>query len=187
MQRLVVIGTSLGGMTALRVLFQGLTPNFPVPIAVVQHRHRGSDHSLANFLQSTTRLKIKEVEDKDEVISGYIYLAPADYHLLVEAGYFVLSTDEPVSFARPSIDVLFESAADAYAAGTLGVILTGANQDGAVGAAAIKACGGQVIVQEPAEAESAVMPTAAIARTAVDWILPLHKIVEHLNQWSVKA
>lgn len=177
---IVVVGTSLGGLTALKVLLGGLPKEFPLPIAVVQHRHKESEHSLSRFLQQFIELPIQEVEDKDELLSGRIYLAPADYHLLVEQGCFVLSTDEPVLYARPSIDVLFESAADAYAEKTIGVILTGANHDGAQGLARIKDCGGWTIVQDPVTAESAVMPKAAIAKTSVDAILPLEEIAPYL-------
>lgn len=176
---LIVIGASLGGLLALRDLLHRLQPDFSIPIAIAQHRHR-EQHRLIESLQQSSRLPLREVEDKDKLLPGQIYLAPANYHLLVELGYFQLSTDLPVSYARPSIDVLFESAADAYGRALVGVILTGANQDGAVGAAAIKAQGGQVLVQEPATAESAVMPTAAIAQ-GVDAVLALPELAEALN------
>lgn len=179
---LVVIGTSLGGLVALKTLLQRLKHNFPIPIAVVQHRHKNSGSIIRDLLQVSTILPIREVEDKDEIRSGYVYLAPPDYHLLVESNYFTLSIDEPVCYARPSIDVLFESAADAYGKQVVGIVLTGANQDGAAGAAAIKTKGGCLIVQTPATAESPVMPAAAIARTCPDWILPLPEIADRLNQ-----
>lgn len=181
MHRLIVMGASLGGMSALKTILQGLAANFPAPIAVVQHRHKASDNVMVHALQVSSALSIREVEDKDEVLPGWVYLAPANYHLLVEATHFVLSTDEPVCYARPSIDVLFESAAEAYAERTIGVILTGANQDGAIGAAAIKAQGGTIIVQEPTTAASAVMPTAALRQAEVDWVLPPTQIAERLN------
>ncbi len=179
---LIVIGTSLGGLAALRAILERLHPGFEVPIAIVQHRHRDSDVKLADFLQQTTSFRIQEVEDKDEIQPGRIYLAPADYHLLVEANSFSLSTDAPICFARPSIDVLFESAADSYGERLVGVILTGANQDGAAGTAAIKAQGGYAITQTPASAESPVMPLAAINKTQIDAVLPLNEISRHLNQ-----
>lgn len=173
---LIVIGTSLGGFSALKLILGKLPSAFPVPIAIVQHRHKESQTTLASYLQPLIPLPIREVEDKDEIAPGAIYLAPADYHLLVEPGYFTLTTDEPVCYARPSIDVLFESAADVYRDRVIGIVLTGANQDGAQGAALIKARGGRVIVQDPVTAESAVMPDAAIAATEVDAILPLTAI-----------
>jgi two-component system, chemotaxis family, protein-glutamate methylesterase/glutaminase len=184
--RLIVIGASLGGMTALKVLLQGLIQAFPIPIAIAQHRHKASENQIVEFLQRHTTLRVKEVEDKDGIAAGYVYLAPADYHLLVEADHFALSTDEPVSYARPSIDVLFESAADVYRDRTIGIILTGANQDGAAGSAAVKACGGVVMVQDPKSAQSPVMPQAVIARTTVDGVLSLPDIAHRLNQLACK-
>ncbi|MBD2088534.1 chemotaxis protein CheB [Microcoleus sp. FACHB-1515] len=178
--KLVVIGASLGGFSALKLILGKLPPAFSVPIAIVQHRHKESQTTLASYLQPLIPLPIREVEDKDEIAPGTIYLAPADYHLLVEFGYFTLTTDEPVCYARPSIDVLFESAADAYGDRVIGIILTGANQDGAQGAAAIKTKGGRVIVQDPSTAESPVMPDAAIAATQVDAIVPLTAIASTL-------
>lgn len=182
--QLLVIGTSLGGLSALQVLLSSLPAEFPLAVAIVQHRHRDSETSLAEFLQRYSALPVREVEDKDQIQTGHIYLAPADYHLLVEWGYFTLSIDEPVLFARPSIDVLFESAAEAYRSSTIGLILTGANQDGARGLARIKACGGWTIVQTPATAECPMMPAAAIAASSVDRILPLAKIAPYLIELS---
>ncbi len=177
---IVVIGTSLGGLSALKKVLKDLPRDFPLPIAIVQHRHKESDNTLSLFLQQFTPLPIQEVEDKDEILPGRVYLAPADYHLLVEPGYFALSTDGPVSYARPSIDVLFESAADVYAEQVIGVILTGANHDGSRGLVRIKMRGGLAIVQEPATAECRIMPEAAISAVAVDEVLPLSKIASHL-------
>ncbi len=174
--KIIVIGTSLGGLSALKNILVNLPSDFITPIAIVQHRHKDSDKTLQALLQEHTLLPIREVEDKQEILSGQIYLAPPDYHLLVELGYFALSTDEPVSFARPSIDVLFESAADIYAEQVIGVILTGANQDGKEGLKKVQAHGGITIVQEPATAECSIMPEAAIAAVAVDWIVSLSEI-----------
>ncbi|MGV0027532.1 chemotaxis protein CheB [Phormidesmis priestleyi] len=173
---LVVIGTSLGGLSALKKVIPEIPESFTVPIAIVQHRHHDSDHSLSQLLQRYSSLPICDVEDKEEILPGQIYIAPADYHLLIEPGHFALSTDEPVSFARPSIDVLFESAAEVYRHRVIGVLLTGANQDGAQGLATIKVQGGFTIVQDPATAESPIMPESAIATTLIDQVLPLSKI-----------
>ncbi|MEH2165274.1 MAG: chemotaxis protein CheB [Nostoc sp.] len=178
--QIVVIGTSLGGLSALKIVLGNLPSDFHVPIAIVQHRHKESSKTLQDLLQESTLLKIQEVEDKDEILPGHIYIAPADYHLLVEPGHFALSTDEPVSYARPSIDVLFESAADVYTEQVIGVILTGANQDGVQGLKKIKARGGITIVQEPATAESDIMPEAAISAITVDWILTLSNIASQM-------
>jgi len=173
--KLIVIGTSFGGLHALEVLLSGLPKSFPVAIAVVQHRHR-DNNTLPFFLQQHSALPLKEAEDKEMILPGRVYLAPTDYHLLVEVGSFALSTEAPVSYARPSIDVLFESASDAYTERVIGVILTGASDDGAEGLAKIKAHGGLTLVQEPATAESRMMPEAALAAVPVDWILPLEDI-----------
>lgn len=178
---LVVVGTSLGGLSALEILLKGLPRSFPASVAIVQHRHKDSNARLSEFLQSFSLLPLQDAVDKSAIVPGHVYLAPADYHLLVESvGRFALSTDMPVSYARPSIDVLFESAADAYGRHTIGVILTGSGRDGAAGLARIKAQGGLTLVQEPQTAESQMMPKAAIATTAVDWILPLADIAPRL-------
>src|SRR5579863_8586893 len=163
---MIVVGTSLGGLHALETLLHGLPPGFPIPVAVVQHRGP-EESSLASLLQLHCALPVAEVNDKDRVIAGRVYLAPADYHLLVEGGRFALSTDARVQHARPSIDVLFESAADTYHDRLLGVILTGASADGAAGALRIKHCGGRVVAQDPTSAEAPTMPRAAISAGGV--------------------
>jgi two-component system chemotaxis response regulator CheB len=173
---LVAVGTSLGGLSALRSMLQGVPGYFAVPIAIVQHRDRGSTDMLSRILQQGSALTVLEVEDKEPIRPGFVYLAPPNYHLLAESEYFSLSVDPPVAFARPSIDVLFESAAKVYAQSVIGVILTGANQDGAAGLAQIKAQGGTTIVQDPRTAECPIMPEAAIARSSVDYVLPLNQI-----------
>lgn len=177
---IVVIGASLGGLSALEVLLKGLPKKFPTAIVTVLHRHRHAHTSLSSALQPAIALPLQEVSDKVTVQPGQVYFAPADYHLLVEKGHLALSTDAPVTYARPSIDVLFESAATAYAQRTIGIILTGASRDGAYGLSRIKARGGRAIVQDPDTAECRVMPEAAIASTTVDWILPLPAIAPRL-------
>ncbi|MBH8551556.1 chemotaxis protein CheB [Nostocaceae cyanobacterium CENA357] len=174
--KIIVIGTSLGGLSALKKILINLPTDFLTPIAIVQHRHKDSGKTLQELLQEYTLLPIREVEDKEKILPGQIYLAPPDYHLLIEPDYFALSTDEPVSYARPSIDVLFESAADIYAEQVIGVILTGANEDGKQGLKKVKARGGITIVQEPTTAESSIMPKAAISAVAVDWIVSLSEL-----------
>jgi two-component system chemotaxis response regulator CheB len=186
--QVVVVGTSLGGMRALETLLGGLLYDFPLPIAVVQHR--GTDaqaqSQLTSLLQCHCALPVTEVSDKEPMIGGRVYLAPPDYHLLLDEGRrFALSVDERVLFARPSIDVLFESAADVYGDGVLGVVLTGASADGAHGAAHIKRRGGTVIVQDPRDAESPVMPQSVIRAGAADRVLPLDEIAPYLNVASV--
>ena len=173
---LIAVGTSLGGMNALVTVLRNLPGTFPVPMAVVQHRHRASNEGLPAFLRRQTDLKVVDAEDKQPISKGSVYLAPANYHLLVERGVFNLSVDEAVAYSRPSIDVLFESAADAYGKTLAAVVLTGANDDGARGAERIKKRGGFVIVQDPSTAEAPAMPQAAINRAKVDKILPLDRI-----------
>jgi two-component system chemotaxis response regulator CheB len=177
---LIAIGTSLGGLSALKALLKYIPTEFPAAMAIVQHRHRESDQELSSFLQKFTVLPVHEVEDKERIQPGHIYFAPADYHLLIEFGYFSLSVDAPVSYARPSIDVLLESAADAYGDRAIGVLLTGANQDGVRGLSRIKAQGGVAIVQDPSTAESPILPRAAIAAVSVDRVLPLTQIAPYL-------
>jgi two-component system chemotaxis response regulator CheB len=175
---LVVIGASLGGLGAVARLLASLPDGFPLPIAIVQHRAAATaGNDLAPMWQHATALRVAEVDDKAPIVPGQVHIAPADYHLLVETrGRFALSTDAPVQWARPSIDVLFESAADAYGHGVIGVILTGASADGSAGLSAIRRCGGCALVQQPSSAESDVMPRAAIAATAVNHVLELEEL-----------
>ena len=184
---LIVVGASLGGYDALAVLLGALPKAFPVPLAVVQHRSVDSDELLSVLLGRACRLPIAEVEDKQPILPGVVYLAPANYHLLVERNHFALSVDARVQYARPSIDVLFESAADAYRDTLIAVLLSGSNEDGASGIARVKARGGLTIVQDPASAESARMPAAAIAASRVDHVLPLAEIAPFLNDLAGKS
>lgn len=181
---IVLIGCSMGGMNALQAIFETLPEDFPLPIAVVQHRYRTSNEGLPSFLRHHSRMNVVDANDKEWIRRGTVYLAPANYHLLVERGELSLSVDDLVAYSRPSIDVLFESAADAYTTGVIAVILTGANSDGARGCATVKKRGGFVIVQDPATAESPVMPQAAIDATRVDRILPLNRIGPFLVELS---
>jgi two-component system chemotaxis response regulator CheB len=173
---LIVIGCSLGGMRALQEVLGALPAKFPLPVAVVQHRHKASNEGLPAFLRKTSKLKVVDVDDKLWIKPGTVYLAPADYHLLVERGEFSLSVDDRVSHSRPSVDVLFESAADAYGDKVVGVVLTGANNDGARGVKRIKTRDGFVVAQDPKTAEAPEMPQAAIDAARVDRILPLERI-----------
>ena len=159
---MIVVGGSLGSLAALRVVLRPLPATFALPIAVVLHRHKDSDDSLVTILQREIALPVREVVDKDSIQAGHVHVGPSDYHLLIESMYFSLSTDEPVQYARPSIDVLFDSAADIYATRAIAIVLTGANRDGAEGAREIRRRGGIVVVQDPQTAECAVMPEAAI-------------------------
>jgi two-component system chemotaxis response regulator CheB len=158
---LVVVGTSWGGLAALRTLVAGLPDSFQMAVTLVQHRHKDSDHLLRTLLQDHSTLEVCEVEDKMPLEHGHIYVAPPNYHTLVEPGHFSLSTEAPVRYSRPSIDVTFASAADSYAHRTVGIVLTGANADGADGLRRISDRGGLAIVQDPDAAESPTMPAAA--------------------------
>lgn len=178
--QIVVVGTSWGGLHALRTLISGLPGDFVVPLVIVQHRHRESNQLLATLLQEHTPMRVCEVEDKAPIEPGRVYIAPPDYHLLVERGTFSLTTDEPVRFSRPSIDVTFESAADSYAEHVIGVVLTGANADGAIGLRRIADRGGVAVVQDPATAESAAMPAAALKAVPKARVLPLPEIARFL-------
>jgi len=175
-----VIGASVGGLAAMQVILPALPEDLPVPLVFVQHRVKSGDSGLCKYLQQWSRLPIVEPEDKEGIRPRRVYLAPRDYHLLIERGSFALSTEAPVAYARPSIDALFESAADVYQESVIGVVLTGTGQDGARGLAKIKALGGLAVVEDPATAEARAMPEAAIAATRVDRILPLTEIAPFL-------
>jgi two-component system chemotaxis response regulator CheB len=159
---IVVIGTSWGGLAALRELVSCLPADLAVPVVLIQHRHKQSDGALSALLQDRTELRVCEIEDKAPVEAGSVYVAPPDYHVLIEREGFTLSVEEPIRYSRPSIDLTFSSAADAFGAKTIGVVLTGANADGAEGLRRIADRGGVAIVQEPATAESPAMPAAAL-------------------------
>ena len=167
----VVIGVSAGGLQTLKIILPALAADFPLPLVIVQHLSADADSFLVNYLNEISAIAVKEAEDKEPLTAGVAYLAPAGYHLLVELDRrFSLSVDDRVNFARPSIDVLFESAADVFGEKLIGVVLTGANNDGARGLKAIKARGGLAIVQNPRTAEFATIPEAAITATKVDHI-----------------
>jgi two-component system, chemotaxis family, protein-glutamate methylesterase/glutaminase len=174
---LLAIGASWGGLHALETVLGGLPDGFETPVAIAQHRAVDSGSgALSRLLSLRSGLDVREAGDKDRIEPGHVYLAPPDYHLLVEPDGFALSTDELVQHSRPSIDVLFESAADTFAEGVIAVILTGANADGARGLERVKRRGGVTIVQDPATAAKRAMPDAAIATGAADHVVPLEGI-----------
>jgi len=177
MYDLVCMGASWGGLKAISQVLADLPEELDLPIAIAQHRHPDSQEgTLAELLQARTSRPVLDVEDKMAIEPRHVYIAPPNYHLLVERGSFALSVDERIRFARPSIDVLFETAAHAYGAGVIGIILTGANDDGAHGLARIKRAGGVAVIQDPLGAARRTMPDAAIAATAADAVLPLEAI-----------
>lgn len=179
--RAVVIGASSGGLHALKKLLPALPVDFPCPILIVQHISPTSDNYLTVILDKLSHIHVKEADEKEIVLPGTAYIAPPDYHLLVEADTTLsLSVEDKVNFARPSIDVLFQTAADAYKEHLIGILLTGANADGSEGLRSIKENGGFTIVQDPAEAESPFMPQAAIEHSAPNLILTIDGIIGQL-------
>lgn len=182
----VVIGVSMGGLNALKIILSALPANFPMAVIIVQHISANSDSIWVSLLNRTSKLHVKEAEEKEAILPGTVYVAPPGYHLLVEKNKtFSISADHRVNFARPSIDVLFDSAAEAYHEKLIGVVLTGANHDGAAGLAFIKKLGGFVIVQDPQTAEAQVMPKCAIDATKTNNVFSLEKIVDLLIQLSI--
>jgi two-component system chemotaxis response regulator CheB len=176
----IVMGASSGGMNAMKVIFSRLPKSFPIPIVIVQHIGARSDSQWISFVNKND-LDFKEADEKERIESGKVYVAPPNYHLLIERDRtFTLTIDERVNFARPSIDVLFESAAEAYQEELIGVVLTGASADGTKGMKRIKDKSGLTIVQDPATATSGYMPASVLAAMEVDYILPLEGIVDLL-------
>ena len=183
---IVVVGASWGGLQALTTLVSGFPAGFPLPVIVVQHRSRDSTSALAELLQDVSKLSVCEVEDKAPIVEGHIHIAPPDYHLLVDQGTFALSTEAPLRYSRPSIDITFESVAHEYNETAIGVVLTGANQDGSRGLRTIVARHGTAIVQDPATAESPTMPKAALVAVPTATVLPIDEIAAHLTQLARK-
>jgi len=185
MYRAIVIGASAGGLYAIRDLLVPLPSDFRIPIIIVQHLSPTSENYMVEFLNKTTSLNIKEVDEKEPIKPNMVYIAPPNYHVLIEEDEtFSLSADEKVNYSRPSIDVLFYSAADIYKNNLIGVVLTGANDDGARGLFAIRKNGGLGIVQTPATAEAPQMPTAAILEANPEYTLEINEIAKLLIEFS---
>ena len=180
MYEIAVIGTSWGGLTAVSTVVEALPSTFALPLVVVQHRSPDAPGLLAELLQGRTRLRVIEVEDKQPVVPGHVFVAPPNYHLLFDRGALSLTTDSPVRYSRPSIDVTFGSAADEYGRRAIGIVLTGANEDGSLGLKRIADRGGYAIVQDPSTAESTVMPQSALRAVTNACVLPLDRIARHL-------
>ncbi|HYF67592.1 MAG TPA: chemotaxis protein CheB [Ohtaekwangia sp.] len=177
----IVIGTSAGGLHVLTALFEVLPRDYPIPVIVTQHRANEQTDLLEEVLQYKCKIQIKQADEKEHIVSGRIYTAPAGYHLLIERNrIFSLASDVPVKFSMPSIDVLFESAAVAYKNTLIGIILTGANDDGAAGIQRIKEVQGMTIAQDPAEAQFPTMPKAAIATGKIDAVWKINAIRKFL-------
>jgi two-component system, chemotaxis family, protein-glutamate methylesterase/glutaminase len=179
----VVIGASAGALEVLSNLLPALPSDYRLPILIVVHLPPDNTSLFAELFRARCAIRVREAEDKEPIEPGVVYFAPPDYHLLVEEDKRLsLSDDEPVLFSRPSIDVLFESAADAYGGGLIGVVLTGANSDGANGLKAVVEAGGVAVVQSPGSAYAVAMPEAAIAACPAARVLPVNEIAAYLRE-----
>lgn len=181
MFKVVVIGTSYGGLEALKAIIPNLPEDYPLAILVVLHIGDNNNNAFIEHLNSISLLRVKEAEEKEKICSGTAYFAPPNYHMMVESNETItLTTDSKVHHSRPSIDVLFESAAWNYKNKIIGVILSGLNQDGAYGLLQIKDCGGVTIVENSEKAVASIMPAAAITMVQPQFILPLNEISSKL-------
>ena len=179
----IAIGTSHGGPEALQEILSALPANFSMPVVIVLHRRPNGKERAEKQLNSACALLVKQAEDKETVQAGTVYLAPPNYHLLVEDNETLsLSTDEKVNFSRPSIDVLFESAADVYGENLVAILLTGANSDGAEGLRIIQEAGGFTIVQNPEDAAASAMPNAALQIMKPDRVMRLSEITCYFEE-----
>ena len=179
----VTVGCSSGGLNALGDFLPRFPGDFPVPIVVVQHRTKDADGFMVEFLNDLCQLLVKEAEDKEFLSAGTVYVAPANYHLLLESdGSFSLDCDAEVRYSRPSIDVFFQSAADAFSKRLIAIILTGGNEDGRDGIRYIKSCGGITMAQDPALSEVDIMPRAAVESGAVDKIGSLSQLYSDVSE-----
>jgi two-component system, chemotaxis family, protein-glutamate methylesterase/glutaminase len=179
----IVIGTSAGALEALSKVLPTLPAGFLLPVMVVVHLPPDKESILAQLLKNKCALEVKEAEDKEEISAGNIYIAPPDYHMQVEQNKHIsLSCDEPILFSRPSIDVLFESAADAYGENLIGIILTGANEDGASGLKTICDAGGMAIVQNVDTAYAKAMPESALKACPAAHSMSLEQIATYLQK-----
>jgi two-component system chemotaxis response regulator CheB len=179
----IVIGGSAGALEALGSLLPALPSGFPAPVFIVLHLPRDTPSMLVEIFAAKCALPVTEAEDKEPVRPGTVYFAPPDYHLLIEQGpYLALSVDDPVNLSRPSIDVLFESAADVYGASLLGIILSGASADGTAGLAAVRSAGGLAMIQDPQSAAMPFMTTSALQRCPADCALALDQMAALLRR-----
>lgn len=178
----IVVGTSAGGLTALSSILGKLPHDYSIPIIIVQHRAKDSQDLFEEVLQKKCKIRIKQADEKESIKAGNVYVAPPDYHLLVETDKtFSLSADEHVQFSRPSIDVLFESAAVAFREKLIGIILTGSNADGSAGISTISKLGGLTIAQDLQEAQYSFMPHSAVETRHVEHVWTLSQIAEYLR------
>ncbi|OKS87385.1 chemotaxis protein CheB [Mucilaginibacter polytrichastri] len=182
-KKIVVIGGSAGSLQVILHILTYLRPDLNIPVVIILHRKNDSDSSLSQLMGLRTSLPVKEADDKEAILPGHIYLAPADYHLLIETdGYFSLDDSEKINFSRPSIDVTFQTAAEAYGAGVTGILLSGANADGVEGLEIIKSLKGIIAVQDPKTAQVPYMPQHAVDSLPVDHLLTIEQIPGFINR-----
>jgi len=180
--RMLVIGGSAGSIEVILKVLPDLKKYFSFTIVIVLHRKSSADSSLSELFSTRTEIPVKEIEDKEIIQQGFIYVAPADYHLLFEKNnFFALDSSEKINYSRPSIDVTFESAADIYKADLTCLLLSGANADGMEGLKFVKSTGGQLAVQDPDTAESPFMPRHALLENEIDFVLDPEKMAEFIN------
>ncbi len=174
---IILIGASMGGIDAAIQILKPLSSSFPIPILLILHRYKSPHSGLVSIFQRELILQVREIEEKDQIQQGMVYIAPADYHVLIELDKsFSLDDSEPVNFSRPSIDISFESAAEVFGKKTIGIVLTGNNADGSSGLQKISRKGGLTIVQNPEEAEATIMPSAALKKVSSAKALKLKEI-----------
>lgn len=182
-EKIIVIGGSAGSLGIILTVLSHLRSNFKHPVVIVLHRKNDSESGLADLLNYKASLPVKEADDKDPILDGTVYIAPADYHLLIETEkHFSLDSSEKINFSRPSIDFTFQTAAEAYGKSTIAILLSGANADGVDGLRSVKEAGGITIVQDPATAQVPFMPKAAIDGLQIDHILTPDEITAFLNR-----
>jgi two-component system, chemotaxis family, protein-glutamate methylesterase/glutaminase len=187
MQRIVVIGASAGGLQAVSEILSCLPQDYPFPIVIVQHRASDQSQTLEDVLQTKCRIKVKQVDEKETIKAGMVYVAAPAYHLLIERDHtFSLSADPPVKHSIPSIDVTFQSAAEVFQNKLVGIILTGSSNDGSEGIKAVKYYQGVTIAQDPREARFSFMPKAAIDTNKVDFVMSLQDIKRFMTQLATK-
>lgn len=183
--KVLVIGGSAGSIEVIVKILKKLEKDLAIAIIIIIHRKSTSDASLTNLFNSRSAVEVTEADEKEEILPGRIYLAPANYHLLIETDHtFSLDTSEKVEFSRPSIDVTFQSAADVYGESLAALLLSGANSDGSEGLLTIANTGGLTIVQNPESAEVGFMPKAAIFKTVVDYVLETNDLPDFVNKLS---
>jgi two-component system chemotaxis response regulator CheB len=184
-RKAIVIGGSAGSLDVLLRVLPKLNPELNFPLIIVIHRKHGTESLLPELLSTRTQLVVKEVDEKEPILPGIIYIAPSDYHLLIEQDYtFSLDYSEKVNYSRPAIDVTFQTAAEVYKDGLACLLLSGSNSDGVDGLISVKKWGGQALIQDPESAQVPYMPAQAKKLVKIDFILPIESIAEFINLWS---